>query len=95
MIMPLLYLYIIFEILIKVIDTEKILRVFFFIHDPTQLNGQGADIGTQYRSGIYYHDLEQKSIAEKLLSELDSSGKYKSKIVTEIAKLENWYPAEG
>ena len=70
------------------------MQIFFFIHDPTQLNRQGNDIGTQYRSGVYYHDDEQKSIAEKLVAELESSGKYNSKIVTEIQKLQNFYPAE-
>jgi peptide-methionine (S)-S-oxide reductase len=78
----------------SVVSTEKILEVFFYIHDPTQLNGQGNDIGTQYRSAIFYHDTEQKSLAEKLIAELNASGKYKSKIVTEVTKLDKFYPAE-
>ena len=76
------------------VSTEKVLEVFFFLHDPTQLNGQGADIGTQYRSAIFYHDLEQKSLAEKMIAELNSSGKYKSKIVTEVTKMDKFYQAE-
>lgn len=51
-------------------------------------------MGTQYRSAIYYHDLEQKSIAEKMIDELNKSGKYKDKIVTEVTKFEKFYPAE-
>ena len=77
-----------------VINTEKILRVFFSIHDPTQLNYQGNDYGTQYRSVIYYHDNEQKDLAEKLIHELDASGTYKNIIVTEITKFEKFFPAE-
>ena len=78
----------------SVIDTQKILEIFFFIHDPTTLNRQGNDVGTQYRSAIFYHDTEQKSLAEKLIEELNSSGKYKSKIVTEVTKFSKFYPAE-
>jgi peptide-methionine (S)-S-oxide reductase len=79
----------------SVVSTEKILEVFFFIHDPTQLNRQGNDIGTQYRSAIFYHDTEQKTLAEKMIAELDASRKYSSKIVTEVTKLNKFYPAEG
>lgn len=69
--------------------------VFFFIHDPTQLNRQNdEDVGTQYRSAVFYHDNEQKAIAEKLINELDASGSYANKIVTEITKFEKFYPAE-
>ena len=78
----------------SVIDTQKILEVFFFVHDPTTLNRQGNDIGTQYRSSIFYHDLEQKNLAEKLIAELDASGKFPSKIVTEVVKFTKFYPAE-
>ncbi len=77
-----------------IIDTEKLLQIFFFLHDPTQLNRQGNDVGTQYRSAVFYHDLEQKNIAEKMISELNQSGKYNSKIVTEVTKLDKFYPAE-
>jgi peptide-methionine (S)-S-oxide reductase len=78
----------------SIIDTEKILQVFFFIHDPTQVNRQGNDIGTQYRTAIFYHDEEQKSLAHKLINELNESGKYKSKLATEVTKFEKFYPAE-
>lgn len=78
----------------SVIDTEKILQIFFFIHDPTQLNRQGNDIGTQYRSVVFYHDDEQKTLAEKLINELNASGKYSSKLVTEVSKFNKFYPAE-
>jgi methionine-S-sulfoxide reductase len=77
-----------------VVSTEKILEVFFYIHDPTQLNGQGNDIGTQYRSAIFYHDSEQKTLADKIIAELNASGKYRSKIVTEVTKLDKFWPAE-
>lgn len=78
----------------SVVNTEKLLQVFFTIHDPTQLNRQGADVGTQYRSVIFYHDLEQKQIAEKMIDELNNSGQYSSKIVTEITKFDRFFPAE-
>jgi peptide-methionine (S)-S-oxide reductase len=77
-----------------VIDTEKILQIFFFLHDPTQLNRQGNDIGTQYRSAVFYHNQEQKSLAEKLIDELNKSGKYSSKLVTEVTPISTFYPAE-
>ncbi|CAF0786000.1 unnamed protein product [Brachionus calyciflorus] len=78
----------------SVIDTEKILQVFFFVHDPTQLNRQGNDVGTQYRSAVFYHNDEQKTLAQKLIDELNASGKYNSKIVTEVTKFDKFYPAE-
>ena len=77
-----------------IINTEKILQIFFYLHDPTQLNRQGNDIGTQYRSAVFYHDQEQKNLAEKLINELNNCGKYKSKIVTEVTQLSTFYPAE-
>lgn len=77
-----------------VINTEKILEVFFFIHDPTQLNRQGNDVGTQYRSAVFYHNDEQKTLAQKLIDELNASGNLKSKVVTEVTKFEKFYPAE-
>lgn len=73
---------------------ESLLRLFFELHDPTTLNAQFPDTGTQYRSGIYCHDDKQKETAEKLKKELDSSGKFKKPIVTEIQKLDVFYPAE-
>jgi peptide-methionine (S)-S-oxide reductase len=68
--------------------------VFFAIHDPTTLNRQGADVGTQYRSAIFWHSDEQKRVAEALIAELTREGLWKSSIVTEVAKLEAYYPAE-
>lgn len=70
----------------KVISYEKLLEVFFFLHDPTQLNRQGNDIGTQYRSVIYYNNDEEKQLAEKKISEINASGKYSGKVVTELTK---------
>jgi peptide-methionine (S)-S-oxide reductase len=77
-----------------VIDYETILHVFFATHDPTQLNGQGADIGTQYRSGVFYHDAKQKETAERVIRELGSDGHYSEPIVTEVTALDVFYPAE-
>jgi peptide-methionine (S)-S-oxide reductase len=77
-----------------VLPTEKLLHVFFELHDPTTLNRQGHDSGTQYRSGIYYHTDEQKAVAEKVKAEVDKSGKFKSPIVTEIVKVDNWSKGE-
>jgi peptide-methionine (S)-S-oxide reductase len=65
------------------------------MHDPTTLNAQGNDHGTQYRSGIFYHTDEQKAIAEKVKAEAGASGKFKSPIVTEITKAGTFYKAEG
>ena len=78
----------------EIINTEKILQVFFTIHDSTQLNRQGNDIGSQYRSAIFYHENEQKLVAEKIIKELEASGVYKSKIVTEVTRMGQFYPAE-
>ncbi len=77
-----------------VVSFEKLLEVFFATHDPTTLNQQGADRGTQYRSGIYYHDDEQKRVAEKVIKALDDAKAFPAKIVTEVAKAEKFYPAE-
>ena len=73
----------------------KLLEVFWKTHDPTTLNRQGADVGTQYRSIILYHDLEQKKLSERYLEKLDNSGAWLSPIVTKIEKLENYYKAEN
>ncbi|MBK6976653.1 MAG: peptide-methionine (S)-S-oxide reductase MsrA [Cytophagaceae bacterium] len=80
-------------------DTTKtsfteILEVFFKTHDPTTLNRQGADVGTQYRSAIFYHNPEQKEIAEKIIKDLDAAGAYDSKIVTKLEPFEVFYKAE-
>lgn len=73
---------------------EKLLEVFFVTHDPTTLNRQGVDTGTQYRSGVFYHDDDQKRIAEDVIRRLDAAKVYPSKIVTEVTKATVFYPAE-
>lgn len=73
---------------------EKLLEVFFKTHDPTTLNRQGADHGTQYRSVIFYHDDAQKAAAEKVKAALDASGAFSDKIVTEIAPYKTFYRAD-
>jgi peptide methionine sulfoxide reductase msrA/msrB len=73
---------------------EAILRFFFSMHDPTTLNRQGNDVGSQYRSAIFYHTKEQKRIAEKVKAEVDASGKWKKPVVTEIVPVKPFYPAE-
>ncbi len=78
-----------------IISLHDILNVFFAIHDPTSLNRQGADTGTQYRSGIYYHSLEQKEAAEKLISELNARRIWNSPIVTEVEAVNNFHIAEN
>ena len=72
-----------------------LLRVFFSIHDPTTLNRQGADAGTQYRSAIFYHDGEQKRIAEEVIKEISDAKLYADPIVTEVAPFDEFYMAEG
>ncbi len=79
----------------EVISFEELLKVFWKTHDPTTLNQQGADIGTQYRSAIFYHNDEQKEIATRLKEELDASKVFDSPIVTEITKFGKFYPAES
>jgi len=76
------------------ISFDELLEVFFQVHDPTTLNRQGADVGTQYRSAIFYHNNEQKEKSEYYKAELNKSGAYKSPIVTEIASAQKFYPAE-
>ena len=78
----------------KIISYEDVTRLFFKIHDPTTLNRQGGDIGTQYRSVIYYENENQKSIAHKSKIDADSSGFFDNPIVTEIHELDMFYPAE-
>jgi peptide-methionine (S)-S-oxide reductase len=79
----------------KVISYREILEAFFAIHDPTTLNRQGADAGTQYRSVILYADDEQKKIAEEMIRELSASQRWTDRIVTEVAPLRDFYPAES
>ncbi|MFW9769529.1 MAG: peptide-methionine (S)-S-oxide reductase MsrA [Candidatus Thorarchaeota archaeon] len=76
------------------ISYEELLEVFFNTHDPTTLNRQGNDVGTQYRSVIFYHSEEQREIAERVKKDLDDSGTWKSPIVTEIASFEKFFQAE-
>lgn len=79
----------------NVISVKDILNVFFGIHDPTTLNRQGADVGTQYRSGIYYHTPEQKEIAENLIKELTAQKIFDQAIVTEVEAIKDFYIAEN
>ncbi|MGD8455085.1 MAG: peptide-methionine (S)-S-oxide reductase MsrA [Anaerolineales bacterium] len=78
----------------KVITYEDLLNIFFTIHDPTTLNRQGADVGTQYRSAIFYHDDEQKRIAEEVIREITEAGIWDDPIVTEVTPFEHFYIAE-
>ncbi len=76
------------------VSTRELLEVFFLIHDPTTLNRQGHDVGTQYRSGIYFTDPEQESQARAIVEELTRTHAYPRPIVTEILPLSNYHPAE-
>jgi peptide-methionine (S)-S-oxide reductase len=78
----------------KVISFENILRVFFTTHDPTTLNRQGADVGTQYRSAVFYHNDDQKRATEAVIKEITAEGIWKSPIVTEVTAFSNFYAAE-
>ena len=78
----------------KVTSFEKILDIFWHTHDPTTLNRQGNDVGTQYRSAIFYHDKTQKEIAERSRNELEKENVYNDSIVTEITPFKNFYVAE-
>jgi peptide-methionine (S)-S-oxide reductase len=77
-----------------VISYEDLLHVYFETHDPTTLNRQGADIGTQYRSAIFYHDDEQKQTAERVIQEINDSKQYDSPVVTEVTPASEFYVAE-
>lgn len=76
------------------ISARDILEVFFVIHDPTTLNRQGADSGTQYRSGIYWTHPEHESLAREVIAEMVQSGAYRQPVVTEVLALTNYWPAE-
>ena len=78
----------------NVVSYRDLLNVFFAIHDPTTLNRQGADVGTQYRSAIFYHDEEQKKIAEDLIKELNDQDLWGRTIVTEVTPFDKFYKAE-
>ncbi len=77
-----------------VISYEDLLRVFFGIHDPTTLNRQGADVGTQYRSVIFYHSAAQKAAAERIMAEVAEKGVWSRPLVTEVAPYKAFYVAE-
>lgn len=77
-----------------VISLDELLDLFWQLHDPTTLNRQGADVGTQYRSAIFYHDAKQREIAEASKKKWDQSGKYRNPIVTEITAASTFYKAE-
>ena len=76
------------------ISTREVLEIFFVIHDPTTLNRQGNDTGTQYRSGIYFHTPEQEAVAREVIAEMAGSGVYSQPIVTEVVPVDNYWPAE-
>ncbi|HEX2609324.1 MAG TPA: peptide-methionine (S)-S-oxide reductase MsrA [Flavisolibacter sp.] len=78
----------------KKISYDELLEVFFQVHDPTSLNRQGADVGTQYRSAIFYHNADQKQKAEYYKNELNKNGAFDKPIVTEVTSFDKFYPAE-
>lgn len=78
----------------ETIPYRELLEVFFAVHDPTTLNRQGPDVGTQYRSAIFYHTPEQERTARQVIAELEASGVWKDPIVTQVVPLEIFYPAE-
>jgi peptide-methionine (S)-S-oxide reductase len=78
----------------EVVSFREILEVFFTIHDPTTLNRQGADVGPQYRSAVFYHDEEQRRITEEVISKLEAEGVWDDPIVTEVTPFEAFYVAE-
>jgi peptide-methionine (S)-S-oxide reductase len=77
-----------------IVSFRDILRVFFTIHDPTTLNRQGADVGPQYRSAIFYHSAEQKATADDVIAEMTAAHLWDDPIVTEVTPFEVFYPAE-
>ena len=79
----------------EAISFETLLEVFWKTHDPTTLNRQGNDVGTQYRSVIYYHDEEQKELAQQYKDKLNASGAFSNPIVTEISPMDTFYAAEA
>ena len=78
----------------KVVTYDQLLDAFWKMHDPTQLNRQGPDYGTQYRSAIFYHTPEQQAEAQRSKERLEASGRYKRPVVTEITAASKFYPAE-
>jgi peptide-methionine (S)-S-oxide reductase len=78
-----------------IVSYKEVLEVFFVIHDPTTPNRQGNDVGTQYRSAIFHHSTEQKTVAEQVIAHLNSAGIYDDPIVTEVAAASQFYVAEN
>jgi peptide-methionine (S)-S-oxide reductase len=76
------------------ITYQELLEIFFTIHDPTTLNRQGGDVGTQYRSVIFYHTPEQEKVANEVIEKLEASGIWENPIVTELVEYKEFYPAE-
>jgi peptide-methionine (S)-S-oxide reductase len=76
------------------VTTRQLLEIFFVVHDPTTMNRQGNDVGTQYRSGIYYTTEDQKKVADDLIRELDAEKAFGRPIVTEVVPMKNYWPAE-
>jgi methionine-S-sulfoxide reductase len=80
----------------RTLSYETLLEDWFFrLHDPTTINRQGNDVGTQYRSAIFYNSAEQREVAERVKARVEASGKWKRPVVTEITEASTWYPAEG
>ncbi len=77
------------------VSYENLVRQYLAMHDPTQLDRQGPDIGDNYRSAIFFHDAEQKRVAEQVIAELTASGKYRDPIVTKLEAAQEFYPAEA
>ena len=79
----------------QVVSFQDLLQVFFVIHDPTTLNRQGNDVGSQYRSAIFYHSDEQKAVAERVIADITKAGLYRDRIVTEVVPASTFYVAES
>ncbi len=79
----------------SIISYHQLLDIFFHVHDPTQMNQQGADVGTQYRSVIFYTTLAQKEAAETMIAELNTSGEFREPIATVVEPLDQFYTAES
>ena len=84
-----------FRVDTSVTSFREILEVFFATHDPTTLNRQGGDVGSQYRSAIFYHSLEQRTTAEAVIAELTASGVWRDPIVTEVTPFDEFFPAKA
>lgn len=78
----------------QIVSYKELIEIFFTVHDPTTLNRQGNDMGTQYRSAIFYHDDNQKIVAEEVMDNIGREGIWNNPLVTEITALDKFYPAE-